>query len=298
MALIIENGSGVAQANSYISESFVTTYLTDRARVSENDWSTATTANRQAAIVSATDYIETEFGGRFKGLKEFLNLTFAKGTLTVTTNPTDTTTVVIGSVTYTFNTTLGATNSILIGANTSASLDNLLAAINLNAGIGTTYGTGTVIHPDVSAVIFEDDALIISAKVKGTVGNLIITTTTVTGGVWGSTTLIGGTDTGRPQPLSFPRSNLLDRDGILVVGIPLKLKQASAEYTVRQLSTALRIDPTDEGNIIRKKEKVGPIEEETEYSESAPASDLIKSYPAADRLLSEFIISSRTLIRA
>ncbi len=298
MSLIIENGSGVASANGYVSAEFVLTYLTDRNRQTENDWDSATTAKKEAAIVASTDYVETEFGKRFLGKKEFSNLNKAKGTLTLTANPLNTEPVTIGSVVYIFNTSLGGANSILIGANTSVSLDNLLAAINLASGIGTLYGTGTVIHPDVIASLFDGDEIVITAKEVGTPGNLIVTTTTVTGGSWVSATLIGGIDIGKPQPLSFPRLNLFDLDGIAVLGIPQKLKQSISEYAVRSISSALRVDPTDTGSIIMKHEIVGPIEEETRYSESMPSSQLITSYPAADKLLSDYLKSSGELIRA
>jgi hypothetical protein len=299
MALVIEDGSGVASANANANEAFVLAYLTDRGRENENGWTAATSAVKQAAIIAATDYIEQKFGLQFKGSKEFKDLDLSKGVLTLTQNPADTETVVIDTVTYTFNTALGGANSILIGANASASLDNLIAAINFTTGIGTTYGTGTVIHPTASAGVFVDDAVVISAKVAGVAGNLIASTTTVTNATWSNATLTGGTDTGKPQPLSFPRSNLFDRDGTNIVGMPIPLKQATAEYAVRSASTTatLQPDPTDTGRVTLKREKVGPIEEETEYTDEGWNQSIV-SYPAADRMLIQYIDSSKRVTRA
>jgi hypothetical protein len=65
--------------------------------------------------------------------------------------------------------------------NASGTLDNLIAAINKAAGEGTTYGTGTVAHPTVSAAAGEGDTVVVTAKTKGTAGNAIATTDTEPG---------------------------------------------------------------------------------------------------------------------
>lgn len=301
MTMIVEDGSGVASANAYTTEAFVLAYLTDRNRQTENSWDSATSAVKQAAIIAATDYIENTFGLRFKGSKEFQAIKLAKGLLTFVDNPSDTEVVVIGSRTYTFNTALGGADSILIGADAETSLNNLLAAINGDTGEGTLYGTGTVVHPDVTGNTFEGTSVVIEAKVVGLAGNAIVTTTTVTNAIWTGPTLSGGSDVGKPQPLSFPRLNLLDSDSITVRGMPDKLKFATAEYAVRAAAATLQPDPTDSelsGQIIEKKEKVGPIEEVTKFSEGAPLQDTIRPYPAADKLLKPFLKSSGGVIRA
>jgi hypothetical protein len=67
------------------------------------------------------------------------NLT-GEAVLTGTSTFSDGETIVIGGVTFTMKTTLGATaGNVLIGANLAASLTNLAAAINGSAGAGTTY---------------------------------------------------------------------------------------------------------------------------------------------------------------
>lgn len=123
------------------------------------------------------------------------DLVAATGTLTFTANPLDTEQVVIGSTTYTFQTVLvDAANNVLIGATAEDSLDNLLAAVNLEAGAGTLYGTGTVQNPDASLTDLPDEQVLATARTPGTAGNSVTTTTTVTGGSWSAGTLLGGAD--------------------------------------------------------------------------------------------------------
>ena len=117
----------------------------------------------------------------------------ATGTLTFTGNPANTETVVIGSKTYTFQTSLtDVDGNVLIGATASDSLDNLIAAINLDAGAGTLYANSMTINSDVSAAAGPGDTMDVTAKKAGETANSVATTTTVTGGSWGGATLAGG----------------------------------------------------------------------------------------------------------
>lgn len=121
--------------------------------------------------------------------------TKATGTLTLTDNPTANDTTTIGAVVYTWKAAPIATaNEVKIGANASASLDNLIAAINRTAGAGNLYGSATVIHPTVTAAAGVGDTMAITAKTAGTGGNAIATTETFTaaGNVFGAATLTGG----------------------------------------------------------------------------------------------------------
>ena len=197
--------------------------------------------------------------------------------------------VVVGSVTYTFNTVLGGANSVLIGDSITESLRNLTYAINASGGIeGTNYGTGTVQNTDAGAIEHEGFAVMVFAREGGPDGNSIASTTTVTGATWNNATLFGGVDNPAPQRLSFPRTSLYDRDGTLIQGVPLLLKQAAAEYSVRAKGAILLPDPTVDGSgRAVKRQKIGPIE--TEYVDGSAIVNLIKPYPAADRLLVEFL---------
>jgi len=93
------------------------------------------------------------------------------------------------------------------------------------------------------------------------------------------------------QPLGFPRLCLYDRAGQLVEGIPDKLMKATAEYALRALSGELMPDPTTDASgamIAGNRQKVGPIETEVTYAASMGVRTL-KPYPAADKLLSEYV---------
>jgi len=120
---------------------------------------------------------------------------FATATLTITTNPTNGETVTLGATTYTFNTTLGGANSVLIGADIQASLANLAAAITGGNGEGTTYGTGTVANLSASFAVTDpaDGTGVATALTAGTAGNSVASTETGANMAWSTTTLEGGT---------------------------------------------------------------------------------------------------------
>lgn len=67
MAFIAEDGTGLANANSYATLQFADDYHADRGNGS---WGLETPANRQAALVRATDYADKRFGARFRGFRE------------------------------------------------------------------------------------------------------------------------------------------------------------------------------------------------------------------------------------
>lgn len=84
------------------------------------------------------------------------------------------------------------------------------------------------------------------------------------------------------QVTQFPRIHLYDRDGDFVEGVPQEVKEADAEYAFRALSSSLQPDPDldSSGRPVRsKREKVGPIETETEW---LGTSAQLANYPAAD----------------
>lgn len=130
--------------------------------------------------------------------------TAASGTLTSTgTAPANNDTVTIGSVTYTFKTTLTsstAANQVLIGASAAAALDNLKSAINRTAGAGTTYGSLTGAHPTVTATTNTDTTQVVVARVTGTGANSVATTEASSQLSWGAATLAGGTADAGPRP--------------------------------------------------------------------------------------------------
>lgn len=64
MALIVEDGTGVADANAYVSVDQADAYFTLRANTV---WSALAPEAKEAAIVNATDYIELRWGHRAPG---------------------------------------------------------------------------------------------------------------------------------------------------------------------------------------------------------------------------------------
>jgi len=75
MAFLLEDGTGVASSNAYISEAFADTYHTDRGMTSwlYSDVLQAvpiTTAQKEAAIIRATDHVDKVFGSRYRGTAE------------------------------------------------------------------------------------------------------------------------------------------------------------------------------------------------------------------------------------
>jgi hypothetical protein len=173
MAFTVEDGTGLAAANAYISVAAADTYFLDRSITS---W-VGSTAQKQAAVIKATDYIEARWSSRFMGRKQYAET---------------------------------------------------------------------------------------------------------------------------PQALSFPRVNIIDRNGQYVTGIPEKLKRATAEYALRALGSELLPDPTIHESglaIVAKREKVGPLEEETQFQANVTNPTLMRPYPAADRLLEEYVTSGATNYR-
>jgi len=122
----------------------------------------------------------------------------ATGTLTLTANVTNDSTVTIGTKTYTFKTVLSNVNGyVLIGAAATDSLDNLIAAINLGPGSGTLYAASTTANGFVSAAAGAGDTMDVVAITLGVAGNSVITADTSSVAAWGASTLTGGTGANR-----------------------------------------------------------------------------------------------------
>lgn len=66
MAFTVEDGSGVAGANAYITVAFYRSYHLDRG----NDQSASSEADIQVWIIKATDYVEKRFGRLFRGHRQ------------------------------------------------------------------------------------------------------------------------------------------------------------------------------------------------------------------------------------
>lgn len=103
------------------------------------------------------------------------------------------------------------------------------------------------------------------------------------------------------QTTQWPRYDAIDRDGRLVYGVPLPIKQAVCEYAYRALSSTLMPDPTkdESGRIVSlKTTQVGPIREVTQYMGSQ--NYVLPDYPEADNILvaSGLLLKDRRVARA
>lgn len=121
------------------------------------------------------------------------NRTRAVGILTLAGQPLNNETVVIAGKTYTFETSLtDVDGNVLIGASASDSIDNLVAAINLDTGAGSLYAASMTEQTDVDASAGPGDTMDLVAQTGGTVGDSITTTETLTDGSFAEVTLTGG----------------------------------------------------------------------------------------------------------
>jgi hypothetical protein len=161
-----------------------------------------TVTNFETAVTAGTRLL-VKTGGTGANLLLVVADDFAATALAGGTN----TTVTIGSTVYSFVTTATTTayEVEISGVNASGTIDNLIAAINLAAGSGTTYGSATAIHPTVRAFAGAGDTMVVHTKadtILTAVGTLIASTvsaasagvTSLFPGTWAATTLADGTN--------------------------------------------------------------------------------------------------------
>lgn len=104
--------------------------------------------------------------------------------------PSDGETVVLDAVTYTWRLDpTGIPFAVDVGGTIEASIDNLVAAINLSGTGDVEYGVGTTRHPTVAAEKGSATTMDAVARTPGVAGDAIAATETMTNGVWGG----GGT---------------------------------------------------------------------------------------------------------
>ncbi len=298
MALIVETGAGVRGADSYNDLTFILSYLTARARNTENTWDTRTVDVQEAAARASTDYMDGRFGCRLKGRRQFtLEGAAAVGGVDVTSNPADGDTVTISTSTYTFRTTVLAPFEVAIGTTTADTAANLLALLAGSADIRTPALVG------LSGAIEVGTPSLISLTLANDseLGNL--TPLTQSAAALTLTAFSGGLDAG-DQPREFPRTGLYLPDGGLVVGVPLLWRQAHAEYAVRAVAASLEADPTPlpagSGPVTLDRRKVDDaVEKEIRYASPADGitSADIDPYPLADRMVKDFLFTGGTSFR-
>lgn len=132
----------------------------------------------------------------------------ATNVLTFTGQPANNDTVTVDSNVYTFKTALTPTaGEVLIGAAVNDSINNLVAAINGDAGSGTLYAAGTTASDDASALNIDNSQMRVTANTPGTAGNSITATESCANAAWADTggTLVGGLNIPGPSSFFFNR---------------------------------------------------------------------------------------------
>ena len=118
----------------------------------------------------------------------------ATNTFTLTGLPIANETVTIDDTVYTFVATPNAAYEVKIEATASATIDNLIAAMQAGAGAGTAYGTGTAAHPTVTVAAGAGDTMTLTANTPGAAGSLIETSEILTFGNFTYDNMYGGVD--------------------------------------------------------------------------------------------------------
>lgn len=121
----------------------------------------------------------------------------ATSVLTFAGQPANNDTVTLGSVTYTFKTSINNSNAneVLIGALTADSIANLAAAITHGAGSGTNYSTPTVANPDATVSTSDATTLTAASLTPGITGNTgIAVSESGSNTSWSVASLRGGYD--------------------------------------------------------------------------------------------------------
>lgn len=160
----------------------------------------------------------------------------ATGVLTQTGQPANTNTVVLGSKTYTFQTSLtNVDGNVAIGATAADSLTNLIAAITLGAGSGTAYAASMTANTDATASLDPLDAtkMDVEALGAGTAGNALTTTETHANASYGAATMAGGLDGG---------SGVVVSRQIGIPGLLTGVGSTDTKVVVDYLGGAIRID--------------------------------------------------------
>lgn len=176
----------------------------------------------------------------------------ATNVLTFTGQPANDDTVTVDSNVYTFKAALSGGGStpgeVLIGASVNDSIDNLVAAINGDAGAGTLYGTGTASSDDASALNIDNDQMRVTANTPGTAGNAVTATESCANAAWADTggTLVGGLDI--PGPSSFFLTRLpAQTTGIKAIRMIARAKKSDSGPAKIQMSFVTADDSSANG---------------------------------------------------
>lgn len=100
-----------------------------------------------------------------------VTLTAATATFTLTKNLTTNDKIVLGSRTYIVKETPTTIGDINLGADQTATIANIVLAVNGNGTEGTNYYTGTLQPGEITAAASSTTLITFTSKLKGLVGN-------------------------------------------------------------------------------------------------------------------------------
>lgn len=301
VTLVVEDGSQVPNANSYISLAEADTYAEEVGNL--QGWS---------------------------GRKARVELAYAD-------NPSDDDSVTINGTTYTFKDTLASANDIKIGADADETFANLRKALNDSGVAGTDYGTGTTKNTTVTMNSDPANGIaLLEARVEGTAPNAFAVSSSFTsdnnyfdGDTFADgtarvtrlkriealiqaarymdtryTNMWRGTKVDDEQVMQWPRVDALDDSGYWIDSdeIPLNLKRAQAEFAFATLDSSnpiLAPNVTNPASIKRTRVKAAVVETETEYTGGGSTPNgMNRHFGQAELLLRELIIASGRIRRA
>ena len=270
-------------ANAYCTRNFVRAYLQARNKVAS--WESNTTPQAQeAAIILATDYINQRF--RFKGCKEFIANRKAYNVINIVGELAVGDVFHVGGFEYTVaNDNPGGGGNRIVGLDEPV-VPQLVAEINNEAG-----------NDLVTAVAAGENCVLLETAKEDLTGGQIVSfepnNKDANLAVWILYPTLQNEQSDVVQPLEFPRLQLYDLNGVLVQGIPEKLKQCTAEYAVRVINNPDGLNPDPEydpsgKDVYRTFDKIGPLETQRNSNNYIN----FRRYPTADKLLRDYVVGS------
>lgn len=259
---VVEDGTGLSAANSYLSVADADQYNDDH--------------NEDVLWVDSK----------------------ASGNLHLAVQPSDGDTVLVDAKTFTFQTTLtDVDGNIKIGSTLAFTQANFRAAVNNDIDLAeddSSIADATTIHPTVTTTGITSNNVALEAITPGIAGNSIVTTSVFASELnhFEAATLLGasaakekalrlatqyidnvygsnwrGRQKIQEQALDWPRQEARDDDDFFrdSDSVPQEVKDATFEAAIRSLSGALQPDITTPGTIKRTKDKVDVLEQEIEY---------------------------------
>lgn len=286
MTLVVEDGSGVVDANSYCDVAFADRYLGDRGRT---DWLDDSVTGKEGFLIRATSYLDRRWGAQLSGIRQYsdhivefatnpsplpilpyasdgLLPTYATGFVTLLTADIGAgTTLTMGNITYTFTGSEG--DDVFTVARIVADWAHEQASRNVS--VENTTGSGSL-KIRALKVGPQDPALEISASPPDCFrfsNNGVLTE--------------GG---GVPQPLEFPRvgcvrqpryANRINHNAVSQVPpnrVPKEIMHATCEYARLLLEDGELAAQHDPGsisgiarNVSEQEVQVGPVRTKTRY---------------------------------